>query len=564
MKNVTPRIIVICSVTLLIGLTLSVGLFLSLQNSFEAKRDRLLSNSFNTLQDRIQQEIDRNFDVLYAIKASYLAHNGMSRKEFQSYALYYTSRIPSIQALEWVPAIKLAQRDSFELATREEGFENFEIFTRSGDTITRAEDRPIYYPVYYIEPFEENKAAFGFDPGPSSAVRQNAINQAIESGMGAASEVINIVQKSSTEKAILTFVPVYKSGTQEIDCLIEGVYLMDELINTALKGIDLLSEVEISITDNGNRAVLLYGHISEDRELNAYNSRSGELRVADQTWELKMVYTSNAGQPIILPFWVLIAALIITGLVVKLLFDILADNRKAVLSYVKELEQTNQDLEQYAYVASHDLQEPLHSLQSLVTLVEMEFGNKLGPMGSKYLSHINAVSLRMSNLISNLLNYSRIGRHSEEMQTVDLSAVLDKVEEDLSELLKTSGAIIEKQTGLPVMQGFPTALGQLFQNLITNAIKFQSGVNRPVIQISAEIQSGFWLIKFKDNGIGIPRAYQSQIFIIFKRLHTSSKFPGTGVGLANCKKIVELHHGTIWVESDEGKGSEFCFTLKAE
>ncbi|MEQ8474835.1 CHASE domain-containing protein [Fulvivirga sp.] len=563
MKNVTPRIIVICSVTLLIGLTLSVGLFLSLQNSFETKRDRLLSNSFNTLQDRIRQEVDRNFDVLYAIKASYLAHNGMSRKEFASYAHYYTSKIPSIQALEWVPAIKLAQRDSFELATREEGFENFEIFTRSGDSTVRAEDRPIYYPVYYIEPFEENKAAFGFDPGPSSTVRQNAIDQAIKSGVGAASEVINILQKSSTEKAILTFVPVYKPGTKEIDCLIEGVYLMDELINTALKGVDLLSEVEISITDNGNRAVLLYGQIGEDRELTAYNSRSGELRVADQTWELKMVYTSNAGQPIILPFWVLLAALIITGLVVKLLFDILTDNRKAVLSYIRELEQTNQDLEQYAYVASHDLQEPLHSMQSLVTLIEMEFGNKLGPMGNKYLSHINAVSKRMSNLISNLLNYSRIG-HSEEVQTVDLAAILDKVKEDLSELLKTTETSIETKTELPVLRGFPTALGQLFQNLITNAIKFQSGNDKPIIQISAEMQSGFWLMKFKDNGIGIPKEYQSQIFIIFKRLHTSSKFPGTGVGLANCKKIVELHHGTIWVESEEGQGSEFCFTLMAE
>ncbi|MTI38134.1 sensor histidine kinase [Fulvivirga lutimaris] len=276
-----------------------------------------------------------------------------------------------------------------------------------------------------------------------------------------------------------------------------------------------------------------------------------------------MVYVSNAGQPIILPLWVLMAALIITGLVVKLLFDILTDNRKAMLSYVKELEQTNQDLEQYAYVASHDLQEPLHSMQSLVTLIELEFSDKLGPMGNKYLSHISAVSKRMSNLISNLLTYSRIG-HSEEIQTVDLAGILDKVNEDLSELLKTTGATIERKTGLPVIKGFPTALGQLFQNLITNAIKFQSGDNKPIIQISAEMQSGFWLIKFKDNGIGIPREYQSQIFIIFKRLHTSSKFPGTGVGLANCKKIVELHHGSIWVESEDGKGSEFCFTLLAE
>ncbi|MTI38133.1 CHASE domain-containing protein [Fulvivirga lutimaris] len=273
MKNVTPRILTICSVTLLIGVALSVGLFLSLQNSFETKRDRLLSNSFGTLQDRIQQEIDRNFDVLYAIKASYLAYQGMSREEFASYAGYYTSRIASIQALEWVPVIKLAERDSFELATRAEGFENFEIFKRSGDTTVRAEDRPIYYPVYYIEPFEDNKAAFGFDPGPSSAIRQNAIDQAIVSGEVAASEVIDIVQRSSTEKAILTFVPVYKPDTKEVDCLVEGVYLMDELINTAFRGVGLLSEVEIEITDKGNNHALLYGQINETRELNPYNSK---------------------------------------------------------------------------------------------------------------------------------------------------------------------------------------------------------------------------------------------------------------------------------------------------
>ncbi|MEQ9167658.1 MAG: ATP-binding protein, partial [Fulvivirga sp.] len=176
---------------------------------------------------------------------------------------------------------------------------------------------------------------------------------------------------------------------------------------------------------------------------------------------------------------------------------------------------------------------------------------------------INAVSKRMSNLISNLLNYSRIG-HSEEVQTVNLAAILNKVKEDLSELLKTTETSIETKTELPILRGFPTALGQLFINLITNAIRFQSGNDKPIIQISAEMQSGFWLMKFKDNGIGIPKEYQSQIFIIFKRLHTSSKFPGTGVGLANCKKIVELHHGTIWVESEEGQGSEFCFTLMAE
>lgn len=563
MKNVTPRIIVICSIVLLIGLTLSVGLFLSLQNSFETKRDRLLSNSFNTLQDRIQQEINRNFDILYAIKASYLAYEGMSRKEFESYAGYYTKRIASIQALEWVPAIKHAQRDSFELATREEGYADFEIFTRKDGVLSRAEDRPIYYPVYYIEPFEDNKAAFGFDPGPSSAIRQNAIDQSIASGEVAASEVIDIVQRSSTEKAILTFVPVYKPDSKEVDCLIEGVYLMDELINTALSGVALLSDVEISITDKNHGEVLLYGKISEGREINKYNSKSGNLKVADQTWELNMVYISDEARPIVLPLWLLFASLVITTLVVNLLFTILSDNRKAALKYIAELEQTNQDLEQYAYVASHDLQEPLHSLQSLVTLVSNEYNDKLDDMGKKYLLHINSVSKRMSSLITNLLNYSRIG-HSEDIQTVDLSAVLEKVKEDVSELMITSEAQIVLKTKLPVIQGFPTALGQLFQNLITNAIKFQPDGQKAVIEISAELQSGFWLIKFKDNGIGIAKEYQKQIFIIFKRLHTSSKYPGTGVGLANCKKIVELHDGTMWVESEDGKGSEFCFTLKAE
>jgi signal transduction histidine kinase len=561
MKSVTPKIYIICAIVLVIGVLISLAIYFSLESSNAIKRDKFLSSSYNTIHNRIQLEIERNLNSLYALRANYIAHNGISRSEFRSYASYYTSGIKSIQALEWVPAIKLEQRDSFELATRQEGFENFQITTKVGDSLVRAEARPMYYPVYFIVPFEGNEAALGY-AGASLKVRQIAIDKAIETQSAATSDVITIVQKSEPHRAILVFVPIFKNGQagkENVIGLIEGVYLMDRLIESALQGINLTDNMDVIIKSKGLDGELLFGN-PPAQMLTENNSRMGELLMADRSWDLQMIYLGDFRLSFIKPVWSLIVALIFTLMIVKAVYDVLTDNRKALKKYVKELEQKNQDLEQYAYVASHDLQEPLHSIQSLIGLLDADYKDKFDEEGKQYLKFIVDSSNRMSSLIINLLKHSRIGQ-AEGIEKVDSNVLLERVEQDLDQIIKKSNAQIVRKTSLPIINAYPSALQQLFQNLISNAIKFQPRDNIPIIEISAEHKNNQWQFMFKDNGIGIPKESQKQIFIIFKRLHNNSIFAGTGVGLANCKKITDLHNGEIWVESGQNTGSTFFFTL---
>ncbi|MEQ6119215.1 CHASE domain-containing protein [Reichenbachiella sp. MALMAid0571] len=561
MKSVTPRIYGICGLVLIIGVTLSFVVYFAFEGSNKQKKDKILSSNFATIHNQIQQEIDRNLNSLFALRANYKAHRGMSRAEFNSYANYYTSNIKSIQALEWVPAISLHQRDSFELAGRLEGFTNFQIKTTIGDSVTRAESRPMYFPIYFIAPFEGNEVALGFDPGKANATRQNTIDQAIATGTAVASDVMTIIQKSDSQQAILVFVPIFKddkAGIDNIIGLVEGVYLIDNLIESAISSIDLPDSVNIIIKNsNGD---LMFGKEPTKTKSKKYDSKEGKITIANQTWDLQIIYLGNFNLPFIRPIWLFFVSLIFTMQVVKVVYDTLTHNRRALRKHVKELEKKNQDLEQYAYAVSHDLQEPLHSMQSLINLLNLEYKSKLDDMGQQYLSYILDSSNRMRTLITNLLNYGRLGQE-EVNDRVNTEAILDKVKQDLFQIIEKSETQIIKKTPLPTLKAYPTALHQLFQNLISNAIKFQPKGNKPIIEISAKWENNRWFFIFKDNGIGIPKEFQKDIFVIFRRLHNNSEYSGTGVGLANCKKIVSLHNGKIWIESEKGQGSTFFFTL---
>jgi signal transduction histidine kinase len=226
----------------------------------------------------------------------------------------------------------------------------------------------------------------------------------------------------------------------------------------------------------------------------------------------------------------------------------------------KELERKNKELEQFAYVASHDLQEPLRTISSFVDLLQQQYGGKLDDKADKYLNYIVHSSSRMSVLITDLLEYSRIGRKNE-LEQVDCNVLLKEVLADLSMAVNETGAEIVAGP-LPVFYGYATELKQLFQNLIFNAIKFRKKNIAPLIRITASKQGDYWQFAFADNGIGIAKEHYDRIFIIFQRLHTRNEYPGSGIGLSHCRKIVELHKGRIWLESEQGKGTTFYFTIQ--
>jgi signal transduction histidine kinase len=227
-----------------------------------------------------------------------------------------------------------------------------------------------------------------------------------------------------------------------------------------------------------------------------------------------------------------------------------------------EMESKNKELEQFAYVASHDLQEPLRTTSAFVELLQKEYRGRLGGNADKYLDYLSQASDRMKTLIKDLLDYSRIGREKEAM-LAGCNELLDEVLADLDKNIKENGVVV-KAGALPALYAYPTELKLLFQNLITNSIKFRHPNRTPEVTISASEGKAYWTFTVSDNGIGIEDQFLERIFNIFQRLHTRTQYDGSGIGLAHCKKIVELHGGKIWAESEPGKGSRFTFTISNE
>ncbi len=233
--------------------------------------------------------------------------------------------------------------------------------------------------------------------------------------------------------------------------------------------------------------------------------------------------------------------------------------RQALEESVVKLKRSNADLQQFAYVASHDLQEPLRMVASYTQLLARRYQGQLDADADEFIGYAVDGAIRMQRLINDLLAYSRVETQGHAFAPTNCHGVLDQALDNVRAMVDESQAAVTHDP-LPTVMADEGQLVQLFQNLISNAVKFR-GEQPPRVHLSAERREREWLFSVRDHGIGIDPQYADRIFVLFQRLHTSAEYPGTGIGLAICKKIVERHSGRIWVDSQPGRGATFYFTL---
>ncbi|MFX1380656.1 MAG: ATP-binding protein [Promethearchaeota archaeon] len=255
-------------------------------------------------------------------------------------------------------------------------------------------------------------------------------------------------------------------------------------------------------------------------------------------------------------------SLIIIGIVVSSLSEHILKREDEFNDIMEDLKRSNEDLQQFAYVASHDLQEPLRAIVSFSQLLEDKYYDKINKDGKEFIKFITDGAKNMNTLIKDLLSYSRITTHAKPSKIISIEKILKDALYNLQEAIKESSAVITYDR-MPILKVDKTQFIQLFQNLISNAIKFRRE-EPPRIHISVKRINEEWLFSVKDNGIGIDSKFFDKLFNIFYRLHTKEEYPGTGIGLPICKKIVQRYNGKIWVESELGKGSTFFFTIIPE
>lgn len=626
-------------------------------------------------------ELDRVQDLMRDLHHDFeQTGNKMPQRDwFRNKADYLLRKSYLINAFGFIPIITSSERKEFEALAKKEGFSDFQITEQQENgKLVKAGERSFYAPVYYIEPYAENKLVLGFDLA-SDSNRLKTIKHSEESGSFSITPPISLIQWDQpieNDKGLIIYYPLFlnsKFEKRKLTGYFSCVFSINTLINIALNTHDLNKDIRIRINDftEKNKVEIfmnLSGNpdngLSSTRQFQALNRHweynfflppievkwinqiiflicilltaiSGYLSyrlLSDNSKQLKETqnYTRSLFEASLDPLLIINshgkitdlndASVLITGIPREKLLgtdfsNYFTDQEKAEAGYQQvfekgfvadysltiknvngkltdvlynssvyknsrgeiqgvfaaardistqkklfaELSNANKELEQFAFISSHDLQEPLRTIANFTGLLDEKYSGKSDPQTDQFLGFIKTGVSRMQNLIKDLLEFSRLGKN-HNFTIVDCNGVLNEVLSSLHASVSECNALITYYN-LPKMKGNETELKQLFQNLISNSIKFRRKGVAPEINILSEEKDGEYQFIFNDNGIGIEEQYFERIFIIFQRLHNATEYPGTGIGLATCKKIIDLHLGKIWLQSKPGKGTTFYFTI---
>jgi signal transduction histidine kinase len=557
----------------------------------DRERDRLTADARATVA-AIDRRMEDYGQVLRGAAGLYSASASVTYREFHNYFADQDvmRRFPGVQVIGFASYVPRDGIPAYVRRTRR-------AIAGSGLPYGRFAPYPALKPdatealiIDHLEPPPGNTRAFGLD-FLSETNRRRAALLARRTGAPAATAPISLVQSRGQSLGIDLMVPVFGAPPSQTGAprqwsgIVYAAFRLDNLLrgilgampNAGIEVYDLGPSVTVGPgSPIGPRAVafdLRPDHIKLDLDPN--RTRVGTVAVAGRRWAIAYTRTASAltaGERAV-P-WVIAIAGILVSLLAAALLRTLSTSRERAVALAEEmtvelreredqLRRSNEELEHFAYLASHDLQEPLRTITSYVGLLESRAADKLDERARSWLNFVSEGAERMSHLIADLLEYSRTGRTDAEAEPVALDDAWDLAVANLEHAIADAGATVERGA-LPTVRARPREMTSMLQNLIGNGLKYQRDGVAPVVRASSERRDGAWEIAVTDNGIGIDPRFQERVFGLFQRLHTAEEYPGTGMGLAIVKKIVESNGGAVRVESTPGQGAVFVVTLRGD
>lgn len=455
--------------------------------------------------------------------------------------------------------------------------------TRPNYSIHPDHENSLKLPISYIVPVQGNEKAVGLDVAHENN-RYVAAIKARDSGVSQITGPIKLVQDRSQTPGFLFYAPFYEGGRQDSlkgrQKKFLGMVYAPFVVKKLMKGTLEKSKRQVGIGISDGNETIYDEHIpaEEDFDPKPIFKRSVSAELFGRAWKFDIWSTRSfrAATTDNQPLTILIGGILIDSLLILLFISVsrssnkalqLADsmtdqfesNSKVLHAYAEELKQSNKDLEQFAFIASHDLQEPLRKVASFCGLLQNEYSDKLDDEGKRYLDFAVDGATRMRTLIQDLLTFSKIGSHQNKKAATDSNDAFELAVSNLNTSIVESKATVLKGD-LPTVHANQSELTQLLQNLIGNALRYRTDLP-PVISVTAASKDDDWLFSVSDNGIGIASEYHERVFGIFKRLHHQNEYSGTGIGLAICKRIIDGLNGKIWVESEIDSGCTIFFTI---
>jgi signal transduction histidine kinase/integral membrane sensor domain MASE1 len=552
-------------------------------STWERKSTRQsLENVGTVAVAQLEKSFEGYLNALYALESVLSVEGNDELRMFENVGQRWIGLYSGIYDLTWSPRVRREERSDHERRARESGFPDYEIRepAAAGGWV-RSPEAEEYFPSRFVTPNRTHDVVMGFNQKTNDE-RNRTMERSRDTGRPAAVGPTRLYQKVSFRKALIVFAPVFSGDHETIEDrrknlvgYLKAVFSLEDVIAASLKDFPYDYFRILIFDDEPSRGKLVFPVDVRSDAVPRLPSFDTKLQVADRPFWVRVVPTEayihrqrGPGPWIMLASGFLISALLtafllsITGHAFNIEKQLTEKNMLSakLQRSAEELRQSNADLEQFAYVASHDLKEPLRTVASYLQLIERRLGKSLDQDTRDFMDFAIDGAQRMSAMIADLLAYARIGKTGRKSEPTDIQSVINAALQNLTTAIQERTAKITV-TSLPVFYLDYLEGVLLFQNLIDNALKYHDG-NRPAeVEISSRKENGVWVFSVRDNGIGISKDYLANIFLMFKRAHTRNEYSGNGIGLAMCKKIVERHGGKIWVESKPGEGSRFSFVI---